>query len=94
MNMPSVDIIIPSLNSPVIDRVIDAIIRQEAFHHVLRVFVIGKDDAGLLPDYPNVQLVDTKFLCRQARHAIWVLHTVRPNGSFSSIQTVSRSPIG
>ncbi|MCO5204968.1 MAG: glycosyltransferase [Anaerolineae bacterium] len=61
MNMPSVDIIIPSLNSPVIDRVIDAIIRQEAFHHVLRVFVIGKDDAGLLPDYPNVQLVDTKI---------------------------------
>lgn len=55
----SVSIIIPSLNSPILDRVVAAILAQEGGDAIAEVVVVGKDKAGLLPDHSRVRLVDT-----------------------------------
>lgn len=52
-------IIIPSLNSPLIDRVISAVTGQDGFSETDEIIVIGKDDARLLPYGQQVQMVDT-----------------------------------
>ncbi|MCA9940705.1 MAG: glycosyltransferase [Anaerolineales bacterium] len=55
-----ITIIIPSLNSPLIDRVLAAIWQQpEADREVAEVLVVGKDEAGLLPAHPRARLLDT-----------------------------------
>ncbi len=54
-----VAIIIPSLNSPIIDRVVAAIVAQDGFEDVAEVLVVGKDTAGRLPTLPRVRLIDT-----------------------------------
>ncbi len=55
-----VSIIIPSLNSPIIDQVIDCLHKQTAWTAVSEVVVIGKDDLNLIPTGDNiVRLVDT-----------------------------------
>lgn len=56
---PSTSIIIPSLNSPIIDRVVEAVVAQDGFREKDEVLVIGKDKAGLLAPGKAVQLIDT-----------------------------------
>ena len=55
----TISVIIPSLNSPILDRVIEAILDQDLASAVSEVVVVGKDDAGLLPEAAGVRLVDT-----------------------------------
>ena len=43
-----ISIIIPSLNSPILDRVIDAILGQETAATIAEILVVGKDEPGLL----------------------------------------------
>ncbi len=54
-----VSIIIPSLNSPIIDQVIGRIVGQECVDRVCEIIVVGKDAAGLIPAHPLVHFVDT-----------------------------------
>ncbi|HSH01347.1 MAG TPA: glycosyltransferase [Anaerolineae bacterium] len=56
---PNTAIIIPALNSPIIDHVITAILNQSAIDHITQIIVIGKDEAQLLPQHPLVRLIDT-----------------------------------
>lgn len=55
----SISLIIPSLNSPIIDRVIEAVRRQDGYQQVHEIIVIGKDEAGLIPRLERVRLLDT-----------------------------------
>lgn len=52
-------IVIPSLNSPILDRVLTAIADQEGFERLDEIVVVGKDDAGLLGSRPKARLLDT-----------------------------------
>jgi GT2 family glycosyltransferase len=52
-------LIIPSLNSPIIDQVISAVMRQTALERLTEIVVVGKDEAHLLPGNPLVRLIDT-----------------------------------
>jgi GT2 family glycosyltransferase len=52
-------IIIPSLNSPLIDRVVAAINQQEQIGRIAEIVVVGKDEAGLLTTNERVRLLDT-----------------------------------
>ena len=52
-------IIIPSLNSPIIDRVVDAVAVQEGYGEQDEIIVVGKDDRGLLDGGTAAQLIDT-----------------------------------
>ncbi|MFZ0547315.1 MAG: glycosyltransferase [Candidatus Promineifilaceae bacterium] len=58
--MLTVSIVIPSLNSPIIDKVIDAILQQDKFEAVQEVVVVGKDDAHLLQPMKPVQFIETE----------------------------------
>ena len=55
----SVAIIIPSLDSPLIDRVIAALRGQTAWDLVDEVLVVGKDRPGLVRPFDRVRLFDT-----------------------------------
>jgi GT2 family glycosyltransferase len=55
----STSIIIPSLNSPIIDRVIAIVLRQARELQNCEVIVVGKDDAGLLPVDEAITFIDT-----------------------------------
>lgn len=55
-----VSIIIPSLNSPIIDRVITAIFQQSHADSINEVIVVGRDEANLIPSNNRVQLIDTQ----------------------------------
>jgi GT2 family glycosyltransferase len=57
--MPEVAVIIPSLNSPIIDQVLAAIQGQAGIEAVQQIVVVGKDDAGLIAASERVQLIDT-----------------------------------
>jgi len=52
-------IIIPSLNSPIIDHVVEAVAVQEGFGPQDEIIVIGKDDKGLLAAENRLLLLDT-----------------------------------
>ncbi len=52
-------IIIPSLNSPIIDRIVRNVSNQEGFGSDDEIIVIGKDESRLLEKSARVQLVDT-----------------------------------
>lgn len=55
----SVAVIIPSLNSPIIDRVIDAIGAQAGAADLADIVVVGKDAPGLLAPGGPARLLDT-----------------------------------
>ncbi|MBP7592750.1 MAG: glycosyltransferase [Chloroflexi bacterium] len=55
----AVSIIIPSLNSPLIDQVVAALVGQAQAEVIREIVVVGKDEAGLLPVGGRVRLVDT-----------------------------------
>jgi len=52
-------IIIPSLNSPIIDRVVEAVAAQEGYGAQDEIVIVGKDDDSLLALEMGVQLIDT-----------------------------------
>jgi glycosyltransferase involved in cell wall biosynthesis len=52
-------IIIPSLNSPIIDQVVAAVFAQDGFRAQDEILVIGKDDKGLLAAEERAHLIDT-----------------------------------
>lgn len=52
-------IVIPSLNSPIIDRVVEAVLKQDGFTLDDEIIIIGKDDLGLLVAQKGVQFIDT-----------------------------------
>lgn len=56
--MRLISIIIPSLNSPIIDQVVRAV-QQQRGDHALELLVIGRDQAALLSDLPDVRFIDT-----------------------------------
>jgi glycosyltransferase involved in cell wall biosynthesis len=60
MKLSSASIIIPSLNSPILDQVIASILAQNQSQIIREVVVVGKDDAGLLPIHPLVRFIDTR----------------------------------
>jgi GT2 family glycosyltransferase len=55
--MPIVSIVIPSLNSAQIARVVEALQRQTAQRQILEIIVVGRDERGLLPG--GVLFIDT-----------------------------------
>lgn len=56
-----VSIIIPSLNSPILDTVLDRIIKQNQYSEIGEILIVGKDDLNLLArvNAPIVRLIDT-----------------------------------
>lgn len=54
-----VTIIIPSLNSPIIDQVITKLRQQSAWSEVSQVLIVGRDEPGLIPQDSTVKLIDT-----------------------------------
>lgn len=54
-----VSVIIPSLNSPVIDRVLDHIARQQQWQLIGEILVIGRDEPGLIGPRDKVRFFDT-----------------------------------
>lgn len=52
-------VIIPSLNSPVIDQVIKLIVAQDGFSIDDEIIVVGKDAPGLFVEQDNVLFIDT-----------------------------------
>lgn len=53
-------VIIPSLNSPIIDRVVDAVLAQEGLDQPLATIIVGRDEANLVPTHPAVRFIDTE----------------------------------
>jgi glycosyltransferase involved in cell wall biosynthesis len=52
-------IIIPSLNSPLIDQVVGKIQNQEGYSTNDEVIIVGKDDNELVKNQPGIQFIDT-----------------------------------
>lgn len=53
-----VSVIIPSLNSPILDQVLAAIIAQDDVDLVDEILVIGQDAQGLIADFARARLID------------------------------------
>ncbi len=58
-NDTQISIIIPSLNSPIIDQVLAAIDNQVMIELVTEIVVVGKDDSHLIPENGRIKLLDT-----------------------------------
>lgn len=54
-----ISIIVPSLNSPLVDQVVRGILRQPSAGHMVEVLVVGRDDQQLVPALPGVTFIDT-----------------------------------
>ena len=52
-------IIIPSLNSPLIDQVVEKILDQDGFGTQDELIVVGRDDSGLIKGRSQVRFIDT-----------------------------------
>ncbi|MDX1417541.1 MAG: glycosyltransferase [Candidatus Promineifilaceae bacterium] len=59
MSHIGVTIIIPSLNSPIIDRVVMAVKNQEGFSESDEILVVGKDEDNLLAHDSTARMIDT-----------------------------------
>lgn len=57
--LPDVCIVIPSLNSPIVDQVIAAIEEQVQAERIAEIAVVGKDELGLVKSSHLVRLIDT-----------------------------------
>jgi GT2 family glycosyltransferase len=55
----SIAVIIPSLNSPIIDQVIAAVLAQGGVANRPEIIVVGRDESGLIPSQSGVRFVDT-----------------------------------
>ena len=51
-------VIIPNLNSPIIDRVVQSVLEQQTAL-VFEIIVVGMDQPQLIPTDPRVQIIDT-----------------------------------
>jgi GT2 family glycosyltransferase len=60
MNAPSVSIVIPSLNAPLIDDTVKSLFAQDAAEVITEVLVVGRDERNVLTPHPRVTFVDTK----------------------------------
>lgn len=58
MSVHSISVIIPSLNSPLIDQVVQAVLAQTVAP--LEVIVVGRDELGKLTTMPSVRFIDTQ----------------------------------
>lgn len=54
-----ISIIIPSLNSPLIHRVIEHLQAQTAAAQIGEILIVGQDEAGLIPHAAHIRLLDT-----------------------------------
>lgn len=54
-----VSIIIPSLNSPIIDQVIHQLEKQTAYNHIGKILIVGKDENKRIPSNEKIQFIDT-----------------------------------
>lgn len=52
-------VIIPSLNSPLIDLIVQEIVQQESFGQDDEIIVVGRDEQGFLKDRDLVRFIDT-----------------------------------
>jgi glycosyltransferase involved in cell wall biosynthesis len=57
---PCVSIIIPNLNSRLIDRTINSLLEQTAFDRVREILVIGIDEPGLVVERDPVRIIPTE----------------------------------
>ena len=55
---PDISVIIPNLNSPVIDSVAAALLAQTT-RHTFEIIIVGMDRAGLIPRSPSVKKIET-----------------------------------
>ena len=55
----TIAVIIPSLNSPIIDSVVSAVLLQKDVSDTFEIIVVGKDAARLIPEDTRVRFVDT-----------------------------------
>lgn len=53
----NISVIIPTLNAPTLARTVDAVLAQTAVPR--EIIVVGRDEAGVLGNYPAVRFVDT-----------------------------------
>jgi GT2 family glycosyltransferase len=65
---PRLSIIIPNLNSPLVDRTLEAIRRQDFDLAAVEVLVVGVDEPGLVQDQPGVRFVPTGPQCSAAHN--------------------------
>ena len=56
---PAVAIIIPSLNSPIIDEVLDRVLAQDDQDKIEEIVVVGKDESRLIQEQPRIRFIDT-----------------------------------
>jgi GT2 family glycosyltransferase len=56
---PTAAVIIPSLNSLVIGQVLDRLLAQDDLGKIQEIIVVGKDEAGLIPEQPRIRFIDT-----------------------------------
>jgi GT2 family glycosyltransferase len=56
----SVSIIIPNLNSPVIDQTLDALLGQSCVDRIVEILVIGRDEPGLVRERGPIRFIDTE----------------------------------
>lgn len=56
----SLTVIIPSLNSPVIDKVLAVVLEQVSSRANSNIVVVGLDEASLIPDHEAITFIDTK----------------------------------
>lgn len=54
-----VSVIIPSLNSPLLDKVVAAVLSQAGAEELAEILVVGKDEPGLVPAGTIARLIDT-----------------------------------
>jgi GT2 family glycosyltransferase len=52
-------VVIPSLNSPIIDQVLSAVLEQDGTDRLSEIIVVGKDDPGLIPRTEGIRFIDT-----------------------------------
>ena len=58
---PDVSVIIPSLNSRLIDKTLDSILAQTVFDRIAEILVIGMDEPGLVGEAQAVRFISTRI---------------------------------
>ncbi|MCA9898144.1 MAG: glycosyltransferase [Anaerolineales bacterium] len=53
-------VIIPSLNSPIIEQIITAVLQQQNVDQQPEIIVVGKDDSGKIPTQLPITFIDTQ----------------------------------
>jgi GT2 family glycosyltransferase len=57
--VPSVSVVIPSLNAPTLPDTLAALYRQRCADAIAEIIVVGRDDQGLLRSHPRLRFVET-----------------------------------